>query len=107
MGMWLFERLRRIRRMATVDIVDSTKKIVGSYEGYGDIFLESQINGRIQLLKNRIFIQESDNGRLLELICDNINNISKECKQKIILEFKKEYIPFLSGNMYIADIITD
>ena len=38
MGMWLFKRLRRIRRMATVDIVDSTKKIVGSVDLNDGVF---------------------------------------------------------------------
>ena len=32
MGMWLFERLKRSRRMATVAVVDSTKKTVGSVD---------------------------------------------------------------------------
>ena len=91
-------------RITEIDI--NTKEVVGFYEATKNEYFLSHVGGRIQLIDDRIFVQESDNGRLFELVCYAKDKyISNECKQKVILEFKKEYISDAYGYMYIADII--
>jgi len=91
-------------RVTEIDI--KTKKVVGFYEATKDDYFLSEVGGRIQLIDDRIFVQESDNGRVFELVCyEKEEYLSNKCKQKVILEFKKEYISDAYGYMYIADII--
>jgi hypothetical protein len=82
-------------RITELDI--RTKKIVGIWEGTKEFPFESNQMGRLQILDNRIFISESDGGRLIELTCEQ-QPISHKCSRRII--FDAPYI-----DMYIAEIL--
>ena len=53
--------------------------------------------GRLQLLGDRIFVQESDAGNIFELVCPE-DRISMECKHRLIF-----HAPY--KNMYIGEIL--
>ncbi len=86
-------------RITEIDI--KTNELVGFYEATGDSFFESQNRGRLQIVDNRIFVQEHNQGRLFELIC-NSQYISNNCKQKNIIELKENN---RAKGYYLADIV--
>ena len=65
------------------------------------LFFESENRGRLQIVDNRIFVQEHNQGRLFELIC-NSQYISNNCKQKNIIELKENS---RAKGYYLADIV--
>ena len=82
-------------RITEMDIV--TKKILGIWEGTNTFHFQSEEAGRLQILDNKIFVQESDKGRLFELVCPE-RPLSPRCKKRMIVE-----APY--RNMYIAEVI--
>ena len=75
----------------------ATKKIIGIWEGTKFFHFQSKEAGRLQILNNKIFVQESDKGRLFELECPE-RPISPRCGPRIIVEASYK-------NMYIAEVI--
>ena len=88
-----------VSRIVEIDI--KTNKLVGFYEATNDNFFESENRGRLQIVDNRIFVQEHNQGRLFELIC-NSQYISNSCKQKNIIELKENN---RGKGYYLADIV--
>ena len=82
-------------RITELDI--ATKKILGIWEGTNTFHFQSKEAGRLQIFDNKIFVQESDKGRLFELICPE-RPLSPRCKKRMIVE-----APY--KNMYIAEVI--
>ncbi|HEY5713833.1 MAG TPA: arylsulfotransferase family protein [Candidatus Gracilibacteria bacterium] len=74
-----------LNRILEIDI--KTQEILGLYEAQGDDLFFSDIRGRIQLLGDRIFIQEHKGGRLFEIRCpEDQKYLSTECKKQLIFE---------------------
>jgi hypothetical protein len=82
-------------RITELDI--ATKKILGIWEGTKFFHFQSKEAGRLQILNNTIFVQESDKGRLFELVCPE-RPLSPRCKNRMIVES-----PY--SNMYVAEVI--
>ncbi len=70
-------------RITEVDI--QSNQIVGMWEGSEGNNFHSQFMGRIQLFKDRIFVVESGNGLMFELICDS-RPISLGCKKQDLIQ---------------------
>ena len=82
-------------RITELDISDN--KIIGIWEGTKKATFQSMEGGRLQLLGDRIFVQESDAGNIFELVCPD-DRISMECKHRLIF-----HAPY--KNMYIGEIL--
>ena len=82
-------------RITELDISDN--KIIGIWEGTKKATFQSMEGGRLQLLGDRIFVQESDAGNIFELVCPE-DRISMECKHRLIF-----HAPY--KNMYIGEIL--
>ena len=82
-------------RITELDI--ATKNILGIWEGTKNFHFQSKEAGRLQILNDKIFVQESDKGRLFELVCPE-RPLSPKCKKRMIVE-----APY--KNMYIAEVI--
>ena len=68
-------------RSRITELEISSKKIIGIWEGSKSFHFESGEGGRLQILGERILVQESDKGRLFELTCIK-RPISQQCEKK-------------------------
>ena len=84
-------------RITEIDIKSNT--IVGIWEATGGNHFESETAGRLQLIGDRVFVQESNKGRLFELVCRS-RPISISCENKLILE-----VP--SDEVFVLDVLSN
>ena len=68
------------------EISISQKKVIGFYEATGNEFFESVQRGRLQLMNDKIFVQNHEEGELFYLNCKNSKNLSNNCDRVSVLK---------------------
>jgi|MDTC01.3.fsa_nt_gb hypothetical protein len=91
-------RIYGTSQITSIDIVNN--KIAGIYKAENkDDYFQSSGAGRIQILDNFIFINESENHRLFKLECENLSTLFN-CEKKNILKINN--IDTLGGDPVFA-----
>ena len=92
-----------------VEIDIKENKVVGTYEATGNNYFSSDVQGKLQLVDDKIYITETTNLRMLEISCES-KYISNKCKQRTILEIidnEKKFKEHHSFVLYTARILNE